>query len=67
MLGKLMNLLKKYKIHLLVIIIASLITGYMMMSNKDNETFTLQLGKEMVFFSMNGCGHCDNMMPAWKQ
>ena len=70
MFKNILSLLKKYRIPLLLIALGvSLAVGYafMMGSLPKSEAYASQLGKELVFFSMNGCGHCDAMMPAWKQ
>ena len=67
--NNLFKLLKQYRTPLLilfVVVVAFFAFSYVMPSS-SGETFTSQLGKEVVFFSMNGCGHCDDMMPAWKQ
>jgi len=71
MLAALLYSLKNFKIVLLLVFISIFIYfayGYLMDSKTTTtgEKFTSQLGKEVVFFSMNGCGHCDDMMPAWK-
>ena len=72
MFSKIISLLKKFRMPLLLVVIAigcALSLAYLsgLFNKSESESYTSQLGKEMVFFSMNGCGHCDNMMPAWKQ
>lgn len=70
MFSKIMKLFKKNRMLILVIIISIIVCFaccYFMRFSNKTESYTSQLGKEMVFFSMKGCGHCEKMMPAWKQ
>ena len=69
MLKKVIALLKKNKKILipigLIIIIA---LGLLMMKNQISESFTAGAGmgkKELVFFSMPGCSHCEAFQPIW--
>ena len=53
----------------LVIMISSLIfipilIVYLLKSIK-NESFDYNPHKELIFFSMPGCGHCKNFKPTW--
>jgi len=66
---KVLGLFKKYRMQLLFVIIAiagSLLYGYFM-GFFTSENFAIsQLGRELVFFSMEGCPHCDDMKPIWE-
>ena len=58
-------------LYLSLVIIISIIVCfaccYFMKFSNKTESYTSQLGREMVFFSMKGCGHCEKMKPAWNQ
>ena len=60
---EIMKLLNKNKIILAIVIIV--IIGIILFI-RNRETFLVsRLGKELVFFSMNGCDHCKNMQPVF--
>lgn len=70
MFAKIISLFKKYRMPLLLIALGvalALAYAFIMRSPQSESFHTSQLGREMVFFSMKGCGHCEKMMPAWKQ
>ena len=61
-LNKTLALLKDNKKVLLVVCIVV----YMLYRSYTKESFGLsQTGKELVFFSMPGCGHCEEFQPIW--
>jgi len=65
-LNKLVDLLNKYKYYFLAIVMIG-VFYILMFSNlvwKKTETFTTS-NKEIVFFSMKGCGHCVEFQPIW--
>ena len=66
--NKLLSLLKQYKrqIVMLLVAIAGALTYANMMGFFNTEHFGLsQTSKEIVFFSMKGCGHCEEFKPTW--
>jgi thiol-disulfide isomerase/thioredoxin len=59
---KIKNLLNKYTIPIIVILAIGLVI-YLL---KKKENLVSRLGKELVFFSMDGCQHCENMRPVYE-
>lgn len=64
---KILGLFKKYRMQILFVIIiitCGLLYGYLRFSNKEQFRVS-RLNREMIFFSMKGCGHCQDMKPVW--
>ena len=65
---KILELFKKYRnqtlIVIMAIVVALLYGNYMGYFTKE-EFRVSRLNREMVFFSMKGCSHCEDMKPAW--
>lgn len=66
--NKLLSFLKKNKNVVFMVIVLTIVCGlfcvYKLM--QKSEGFGLsQTGKELVFFSMPGCPHCDKFKPTW--
>ena len=63
----LLTLLKKYRTESIIlglVLLAGLFYG--LIFGITPEKFTVsRLNRELVFFSMNGCGHCEEMKPTW--
>ena len=68
---KVMNLLKKHsKLILLVVLAIVLIVVVCIMKKKSIQPVKKEeesSKKQLVFFHMNGCGHCESMKPEWKK
>lgn len=54
----------KYKILILLLVVV-IIIGINKIYKKDNFTVS-RLNKELVFFSMEGCGYCEKFKPTWE-
>ena len=72
MFNKLVTLLKKNQkvvsIAVPVVVIVVIALGLLMMRQRMSESFTAGAGmgkKELVFFSMPGCSHCEALQPVW--
>ena len=66
--NKILSLLKQYKneIAMLVVAIVGALGYAYVMGFFAKENFGLsQTSKELVFFSMKGCGHCEEFQPTW--
>lgn len=66
LLKKILDFLKKYK--MVVILIVSLFSVVLISGifGMKNEKFTVtNSGRELVFFSMKGCSHCEDIKPMW--
>jgi len=69
MIQKILGLFKKYRMNILFAIISiagGLLYGYLMGFFNKEQFRVSRLNREMVFFSMKGCGHCEDMKPAWE-
>ena len=69
MFKKLVALLKKHrKVVIPVVAIVAVCLMAMMVKQQMSESFTAGAGmggKEIVFFSMPGCSHCEAFQPTW--
>jgi len=69
MLNKLKNFFIKNESLSLFLMIASLISIPILiiylLKSITNESFDYNPHKELIFFSMPGCGHCENFQPTW--
>jgi thiol-disulfide isomerase/thioredoxin len=50
---------------LLAVILLSIIFGTTFFGSKNNNIESLSNSKEFVLIHMNGCGHCERLMPEW--
>jgi thiol-disulfide isomerase/thioredoxin len=57
------NLLNKYTIPIIIILVIGIVIY--LLKKRDNFIVS-RLGKELVFFSMDGCQHCENMRPIYE-
>jgi len=68
-LQKIRNFFKDNETLSLVLMIGSIISIpiiiFFLLNSLKNEGFSPKAHKEMLFFSMPGCGHCDNFKPTW--
>lgn len=69
MLNKLKKFFMKNESLSLFLMIASLISIPILiiylLKSITNESFDYNPHKELIFFSMPGCGHCENFKPTW--
>ena len=68
MFKKLISLLKQYKrqLAMLAVAVAGALGYAYLMGFFNREHFGLsQTSKELVMFSMPGCGHCEKLQPTW--
>jgi len=69
MLNKLKNFFIKNELLSIFLMIASLISIPILivylLKSITNESFDYNPHKELIFFSMPGCGHCKNFKPTW--
>jgi len=69
MLKKISNFFKQNETFSLVLMVGSIICIpfiiFFLLNSLKNEGFSPKAHKEMLFFSMPGCGHCDNFKPTW--
>ena len=68
--NKIKSLVKPFRKQLIIVsIIVAMAFGYTyLMGYFNKEQFGLsQTSKELVFFSMKGCGHCEDFQPTWDQ
>jgi len=66
---KILGLFKKYRMQILFAIISitgALLYGHLMGFFKKEQFRVSRLNREMIFFSMKGCGHCEDMKPVWE-
>lgn len=66
---KTIKFLKQFQKQILIstIIVVIAFTYTYLMGYLSSESFAIsQLGRELVFFSMEGCPHCDDMKPTWE-
>ncbi len=65
---KILSLVKQYKkqLAILALVIGGALGYSYIMGFFKTEHFGLsQTSKELVFFSMKGCGHCEEFQPTW--
>ena len=66
--NKILSLVKQYKrqIAMLAVSIGAALAYAYFMGFFNREHFGLsQTSKELVFFSVKGCGHCEEFQPTW--
>ncbi len=66
--NKILKIVKQYKkqLAILALVIGGTLGYYYMMGFFNKEHFGLsQTSKELVFFSMKGCGHCEEFQPTF--
>ena len=51
----------------LVIVLGYILVKLLLKKMNNRETFLNQGEKAFVFVHMDGCGHCDTLMPEWKK
>ena len=69
---KVMNLLKKHSKTICIVLILAIVLVvvlYMMKkkSSGEGEVGHKNTNRQLVFFHMNGCGHCESMKPEWQK
>jgi thioredoxin 1 len=61
----LMSYLNSYT--LLVIGLVLVLLGTLLYKYRENFVLTSRLRKELILFHMEGCGHCEALMPIWEK
>ena len=61
-----MNVMKKNAKWILVAVLLIAVVVYFLVMNKKGSSVA-GTKKQLVFFHMDGCGHCESMKPEWKK
>ena len=65
-LNKINNFIRKEWGSILIVSVLIITLLVILLKKRKNESFTTsRLNRELVFFSMNGCGHCEDLKPVW--